>query len=839
MMDPQTPSAPSHHSASPARRRRVLTSLLALALAAAGCSAEAPDDLAIDAVAQAAIQDEIEAAGVALTMTRLREMGSLGPVAIQQIQETFHRAGSFEHTIYFHQPYTSWLQVGLHATNQYGSTLSTHTFSNVELVHNPGSPDESTYPLPDGSGYYAHNSTYEGGWYALRFTLNAALESHKLEAQIFGNGPDWYLPIQWFDPPGEQDLDVRLRVTSQGENDLFLKGGAYRHATAGESAAVQNVQLDQQLMYEGGFDQGQFNFPLGSVPAGTHYVDLELHASGPAKYWIGVNEESFDPTGARTTWDRVQFLYQGPMHTADYDAWSEGVAYAQGALLDPGIVRPPPVRRGTDFVLSVEDAALGSGDAWIEAIAYGTPYASEWATTKLADYEGGVWAGSSGRQIRNRELWSVHVPSDAPVGRYLVRAVGPNGDTLDTVLFYVVFDPYEHVANSRLSKAELETYGYDEDEDGVELTGEFGADRDAYLDHFTAHYESDPYEAKGQSTKLTGAFRRTTELPSYSMLDYSAALIEGTRTEFEAMRRLYRFTAQRLTYTRESYRQDMSYFLFGHTNGFTPDAAAATREQGYDFPEETGGMCYEYGAALAALSRSSGVVARAVTGHGIAGFGQHVFTEAFITDLPHHGGGTVPYWTQNLSDVDPWYVFDATDPSLADPNITRAWQYSTEAIAPRSEYGLTNRIMDGADDTVSVVTTGLSWDPFTETAPSGTVDDVSASYNSGNEYWLNQSMPVITGVLGVGEKDVYRVGSSYNGATGVRLSTLPGGSPNIVPRICMMPDDGSSVMPQRCANPTTEVTLPSEDVFLVVFNDNVLQPWHSGDSLEYQLELVY
>src|SRR5690606_35226425 len=102
--------------------------------------------------------------------------------------------------------------------------------------------------------------------------------------------------------------------------------------------------------------------PLGRLNAGEHTLEFTLSSSGGTpKYWFGVNEMSFDPLNGKTAWDPVQFLYHGAMRTGDYDTWSDGVAFLQGATISGS--RPPPVRRGTTFGVALSHSSLNAGNA--------------------------------------------------------------------------------------------------------------------------------------------------------------------------------------------------------------------------------------------------------------------------------------------------------------------------------------------------------------------------------------------------------------------------------------------------------------------------------------------
>jgi hypothetical protein len=103
--------------------------------------------------------------------------------------------------------------------------------------------------------------------------------------------------------------------------------------------------------------------------------------------------------------------------------------------------------------------------------------------------------------------------------------------------------------------------------------------------------------------------------------------------------------------------------------------------------------------------------------------------------------------------------------------------------------------------------------------------------------WLTESG--VTGWLGYGEKDVYRISKTITGAKAVRVRTLPSGGEYLVPKLCVGSVANSPVMPEKCANPSTHVDLPAGESYVVVFNDSGnLQTVH-GDTVQYILELEW
>jgi hypothetical protein len=100
----------------------------------------------------------------------------------------------------------------------------------------------------------------------------------------------------------------------------------------------------------------------------------------------------------------------------------------------------------------------------------------------------------------------------------------------------------------------------------------------------------------------------------------------------------------------------------------------------------------------------------------------------------------------------------------------------------------------------------------------------------------------VTGWLGFGEKDVYRISKPVTGAKAVRVRTLPAGGEYLVPKLCVGSASNVPVMPDRCANAASWASLPPGESYVVVFNDALDAPGQRnlrGDSVKYVLELEY
>ncbi len=822
----------------------------------AGCGGELTATQESD-VAVAASALSLPDETIAMTLAPVRQLETPGPIYIKTLKETFPGTGTFAQALHVYQPDASGEQIAfeLSATTSAGATDTNHAFQSVVLTSHPGQLDQSQQTLANAVGQRNYViTTSRAGWYRITFQYiapnpNRTLTFRATDAQ--GN----FLKTYWSDPSGANVL-VRATVRADQASPAFLKGGAYRNAAGDEYAYIDNIKVDGSLLYRRGFDQGQFNYPLGRLSVADHSVEFSFAASGinPSYLWFGINDRSYDRIGNKTEWAAAQILYRGTMHTGDYDAWNEGVAFAQGPTLVAG-VRPPPVRRGTNFALALEDASLNGSslNASLRIYPFGSNTQVPWSAAQSAngDYTGGLWT-AGGFSARHRELWGIQVPSDAAVGRYVVRAFSPNGYQIgQDVLFYVIHNPYLVLANGSISKQELETFAYDEDEDGMALLGNYGPDQDAGRDHFTALYDGSAETGFTPVTKLTAAFRRTHANTSFSMLDYAMAATHGTTTEFESMRRLYRVVSQRLRYNHYDIQNDSSetFFGYGDDANFTPGDAGRVSTVRNELLATVGGQCQDYGSILAALGRTSGIVSRVVSDHsGLGGWGPHFFTEAYTPNLPHHGGRTSPAGGAD-SDTDHWYVFDATDPEMA--MGTLYWPYYGESIAPRAQYGRARVLtMNPSDHVSSTITTKLDWDPlFSQTVPEQGVLSVADAYYTAREYWLTSSG--VTGWIGFGEKDAYRVNKEASGAAFVRVRTLPAAGTTLIPAVCVFPASvAPPLAPEMCPNPTQTAELPPGDSYVIVFNTEPdpleLYPGYTeaipgrllrGDTLQYALEL--
>ncbi len=815
--------------------------------------------------------------------------------------EHYLDVGHFSHAIYFYQPddNSEPIRVALHAEDWMGNPDYGSRFREVALISHPGEADETTLPLADayaGNVYEIPNS--RSGWYALTFVFSNGGPDRTLryEADDAGGNP---LKTRWVAPAGAS-VDVSATLVIDSSAYVYFKGGTFSNTSPSQYAYCDNVTLDGNLLYRQGFDQGLFNFPLGGLTPGSYTLDFEMRVgdSAPVNAWFGVNEASFDPNHDDPTkdpgvikkkWGDVQFLYQGPMHTADYDAWSEGVACAQAPSLAVG-VRPPPVRRGSDVIVACEDNALDTQDATLtiyplesDVPLYGSDDPADAALfEKQHDYTGGYVVLGGSYAPRNREHWRVTIPDDTPVGRYVLEASTAGGtQTIARVVFYVLHDPYASVDAGTLSEAELATYAYDEDEDGLiwNLSSQgIDADADHLRDNFTMIVQVPNQDENGQPILLdehsawvtyTSSFRRPAERDyDYSVLDYAMASADGTATEFETMLRLYRFMNHRKKYADSNAALESAADLLGTSAESDPDEALSLSkvcsQPSYDSPASftTGStVCFNYARGLASLARSVGIAARA------ANVGSHAITEAHMPTLPLHGGNLENDPSSPPADSDHWYVFDVTDhPSNPerDMNLTlsdgelqrlpgfRDFTIPWESIAPRGQYCMTGKITGPFKSTPNMthclwVTTTNDWEvtPGVGVGSAGTLDGsmvnvLAPEYNAQNDYWITGAD--VSGWLGFASKDVYRIDKDTVNAEYIRVSVVPSSSStNLVPKICFLPtplrENGIINMRYRCHDAASIRRIPDGESYVVVFNDsNNLTRFH-GDVAQYRIEV--
>lgn len=828
----------------------------------AGCSATGDSNQGVETVQQAQVVDPNDPnLPIITTLAPVRQLDEgPGTLYLRSFAETFPGTGTFFHSVHVYQPDNTGeaITFELSATDAGGSVDWNHRFQSVMLTSHEGEANEFQQSFPDAAGraLYTHPTSWVG-WFRFTFAYFAPNSNRTLTFKAYDSAGS-PLKIMWVDPSGT-NVQVVANLTVDQDSPAFLKGGAYRNATASEYAFIDNVKVDGQLLYRDGFDQGQFNYPLGHLSAANHTVAFSFTTSGnnPSYLWYGINEKSFDTINQKDEWAPIQFLYRGPMHSGDYDAWNEGVALAQGPTLDFG-VRPPVVRRGTTLALALSHPSLRNpwSNADVQVYPVGSGTKSNWPATRARDYAGGIFT-TGGLSTRYREHWLLSVPNDAPVGRYVVRALSPQGVPIGPeVMFYVIHNPYLIVQAGGLSKAELETHAYDEDEDGMTMSGNYGPDADNVRDHFTSEVDPPVAGESAVTTRLAAAFRRTGGPNAYSLLDYAMAAVDGTPSEFESMRRLFRLVAQRLKYVNPNPLGDAST-LFGVAADaaapLTPELAAQASQAGYELAvPSSGAECFDYAFLLTSLARTTGIVSRTISGNSIAGFGDHQFTEAYIPDPPHHGGNRNASGGQP-SDQDPWYVFDATPPTSEYVNEGLQWYVHGEAIAPRAMYAKATVEVawpNSPPPTWEVFTVDVDWTPKHDEwngykewgmLPADQVVNLSSAYSSGPEFWLTRSGA--TGYIGCSDKDVYRISKQATGASAVKVRKLGSNGSALQPVLCLASaTQPSPTLSAMCPNPGDSVTLPPGESYVVVFNGTpqVLgSRIMRGDSIQYELVLEY
>jgi len=790
-----------------------------------------------------------------------RKLDEPNKVYMKSVELTFASAGSaLPNTFHVYNPNDgAGLNFQIAAKTSAGAVDYSHTFSGVHVTPINRDADGkwaqgSGRYFSDGSGQGTYYTPFSSaGWYRIHFDYNAPNANRTLffNATSAAGAP---LKIGWVDPAGEANVGIRAIFAVDQASHTFFKGGAFKNPQPAMVAYADNIKVDGRLLYRRTFDQDEFDYPVGYLAAGEHTLTASLTcASGiRGKYYFGINETSFDPNHSKTAWDAAQFVYDGEMRTGDYDAWNEGVAFAQGTTLVAG-VRPPPVRRGNIFTVSLESALLNgtSANATLRIYPLGSGSETGWSATRIAasDYTGGIYT-TGGFSTRYRELWRVSVPSNAAVGRYVLRAFAPNGSRVgNDVLFYVIHNPLGLLNSYPLSPSAIETYAYDDDFDGtrMELDGELDLDIDGKRDQLIAHYlggSGSVPPTYGLRVIVTGAFQRTDDANSFSMLDYAVAAASGTTDEFQTMRRLYRIVSQRFSYGGREVDDPSGSFVGGSdpVYGFTPEHAFTYSRPGTALAPErkTGVLCYTSAASLVSLARSVGLLSRmGVSLDGLGGWGDHGFAEAFIPSIPQHGGKTQASDSSPGSDSEHWYVFDPTSPEGW--GASQEWTRYSEAVATQAQYGRAARILSGNDlAPYNVVTSLPGWDPLwspLEPVPAGNVLDESASFQSGPEFWMTSFS--LTGWLGRGEKDVYRISKALTGARAVRVRSLPNDGAYLVPKLCVGSSSNNPVMPSRCADAGTHYPLPAGESTIVVFSDTGNQPSLWGDSVQYVLELEY
>jgi hypothetical protein len=223
---------------------------------------------------------------------------------------------------------------------------------------------------------------------------------------------------------------------------------------------------------------------------------------------------------------------------------------------------------------------------------------------------------------------------------------------------------------------------------------------------------------------------------------------------------------------------------------------------------------------------------------GLGGWGDHGFAEVYMPTRPNHGGRTTSSNSSAASDTDAWYVFDATSPEGPDPSSPRPWTRYSESVATRAQYGRAAHILSGNTLPPFGVTNSTAWDPrHPDGEPTTDVLNVSSAYQAGTQFWMTATG--LTGWLGRGEKDVYRINKTTTGARAVTVRALVNDGEFLAPRLCVRSATVDPLMPARCSDAGTRYLLPSGDSYIVVFNDAADAMVRRGDSIQYILELEF
>lgn len=853
------------------------------------CASTSADDSSAELAKPATVSQSLEIAAVPTGATDLNlDFTPPRNVYLTSFSSTFQNAGTYAHTVYLYQGAEVSATIQFDLRSVIGGTELPDTssaFKNVRLLSNPGEPGQTEQTLTATPGTTRFDATtHAKGWYALKFTFETSSTNREVRYSVVdlqGNP----LKTAWVAPSGKT---ARFRAAFHVDtpSQVYFKGGAFSNASMQQFAFTDNVKVDGRVLYKKSFDQGLFNYPIGYLASQSHSIEFEFSAwtGAPAQCWFGVSHLSFDPKqreaealgtqaeNVKAQWEPAQFLYHGPMRTSDYDAWNEGVAFAQNASslattssLFPALgVRPPPVRRGTTFTLALEHQ-LPEGtaaNASLEISLLGTSTSQNWPRAISQDYTGGIFT-TAGFATRYRENWSITVPGDAPIGRYVLRAYAPDRTQIGSdLLFYVIHNPQAWIGIAGLTKPEVETYGYDDDEDGLKWNLVEGAstdtDQDSLRDNYTVvvnppgigeNGQYEPVESYSAQAAYAGAFRRSSErsLVDYSLLDYAMSSAHGATTEFETMLRLLRYVNQRKRYYNHSLpyftvEQELSLAFATSLDQVLP-IANATSQPGYDGSEYVGGgaVCYTFAALLAGIARSTGILSRAINA------GSHAVTEAYLPTPPN---GT------SFPDSDRWFVFDATDnqsnpegpfAGQEDPNTLPSKYFSNlwESVAPRGQYCLAQKVMAtsaGWTDNCNWITTSTSWQAPTIggafTLPAEGGKDLTAEYNVDSGYRLTANG--VAGWLSFGAKHVYRINKASVNAEYIRVRALPSfGSSSLVPELCILPSPvavGATSL-TRCADAASVRRIPEGESLVLVFNDSENLTRYHGDVTQYRIEL--
>jgi transglutaminase-like putative cysteine protease len=620
---------------------------------------------------------------------------------------------------------------------------------------------------------------------------------------------------------------VELGFRSDGTAPVYLRGGAYGDGADASQSYITNVTLDGTTkLYEYAFNGAEFNFPLdppGSTSgflSGQHTLAFDwIVSSSYVKLMTHICQHG-------VPWNDVQITYLSNLHTRDYsDAWKTGVASNSS--------QPAVVRRDSSFMVVGRRTTWPGGDATFE-IKQGTEIQTTWpAPVRRADYNA---------RDGHFQHWEVKVPPDAKIGNYTLRMSANGTDLASPVPFRVIFNPYRQVS-STFTKQHLETYAYDEDEDG----GDWGADSDHLRDDWTSYH----LYPKDNRTYQLHAFAKRDNEPS--VLDLALGAAEGQNNEFDAAARLLRLVNQRL-FWQDGWSGDNVDDLLGinqewwkPATALAPSDAANFSRNGTDLKtadpnKEVEGECMDYAATMIALARSVGIPAKHVASPAAFGWGGfHAWSEIYLPSslLPKQEGKISASGGAD-SDQDNWYVFDATDNAAAYLNF---WGQSEESIDPRTDFWASfadngASMVTATHPTTSIYTSRLDWDP-TCSPPNCANDqaqDIVTDYSRDNDFWITGSS--VSSWLSSGDKDIFKL--NLSSPKTVSISVLPPFASSDLSIVFCAYDfltPGTNHWFGDCGNAASSRTLGAGPWTIQVFSNSPHDGVHDGNYVHYKVNV--
>jgi transglutaminase-like putative cysteine protease len=672
------------------------------------------------------------------------------------------------------------------------------TFSNVQLQR----PDNSTYVLlsagPNPGEYSVDitptsSTTYGFYQFQLLYHFDNNLSKYHFYATFDDDGTA--VPLAWTDPDIASHVD--LGFFTDGTAPSYLRGGAYGDGSDGAKSFISNITLDGQLLYQRAFNGADFNYPLGSAALGTHNLSFDWTASSTNTAKLMTHICQFG-----VPWNDVQITYMSDMHVRDYGAWKTGVATQEAV-----------VRRDATFLVIGHGAGLAGGDGSIQIFKSGSAQ-SGWTTVRKEDYDA---------RDGHFQHWEVTVPANVAIGEYTLRMLDKSSTPVSgDVPFRVIFNPYRLV-DSVFTHAHLETYAYDEDEDG----DNFGVDSDHGRDEWTAF-------------SLSGVDTRTYDVHSFkardgqvSVLDLALAATDGTTDEFQAATLLFRVMNQRIFWF-EPYSGSDVDDLLGTDNAtataLTTDDTRTFSADNQDlfaaFPtKRINGQCMDFAAGLVGLARAIGIPSKHVaTPHAFGWTGFHAWSEVYLPTslLPQQQGSTTSGGGTN-SDVDNWYVFDSTD------NFSSGgWEHSEESIDPRVDF-YASFVDNGASVPTNIYTTKVDWCPPGLGTCTQQADDILTTYNTPTDFWITSSS--VTAWLSGGDKDIFRL----HVTSPVTVSVSASSDLDIV--TCAYNVAPSSVPFTQCGDAAASRVVQPGDWWIQVFSLSPHDGVHGGNHVPYTLNV--